>query len=397
MEKPELLGPAGRLNQEAPGEATKGVPGRIREVEAGAGQPSGTVLFHDSGVPLHSGGMIVRSSGSSRPSGGGPSQHPGDVTGHSLGSSTYHSGLNPGISVFEAYSTGSGGSGVNSSGCDLQSGSTCLHPNSSQEDRPRSILKKNSSVLMQKSPTAEKEPSSASRKKSQHWDEMNILATHHPPDKDYGFMKVDEPSTPYHRLEDSLEDLTAGSSQMTPEALAERFATMDDFCPKVLQPGDNRSSGSPNNAPRKYSSDFDKHRKAHYDEGKFLRAQKNQPLDDDKDSNGSSVNISSGSQGVMLNPEPKPVQRGWTGGPAKEVKDETAMVTRSPIIEDRDSSRGRGQSSLVLPIIMLKQEISLQRKEYYTKGRYLRSCSHPELQEDSEDEQQDSQYMSNRW
>nr|XP_031323609.1 uncharacterized protein LOC105103077 isoform X3 [Camelus dromedarius]XP_045380773.1 uncharacterized protein LOC105077574 isoform X3 [Camelus bactrianus] len=305
MEKLESLRAAGGLNGESPGN---------NRVEAGAGLPS-VVVFHGSGPPMHSGGIVTRSPESGQLSegtevlGSGLNQHPGEVAGHSLGSGTYPGGT----SVFGTSNLGFSGPGMYNSEDIPRSGSTRMYPDKLCEDRPRSILKNSSYAVMYKSPRAE-------RKKSQHWDEMNILATYHPTDKDYGFMTVDEPSTPYHRLRGSDEDLLAGTSHtVTPEELAERFATMDNFCPKILLYGDNRSSGS--------SDTFSKTR---------------------------------------------------------------SHKTQIDLGDSSDALAFRNQSPASATTVVLGKETDLQRKEYYRKGRYLRCSPHPELEEDTEDEQQAS-------
>ncbi|KAI5281726.1 protein phosphatase inhibitor 2 [Manis pentadactyla] len=129
-------------------------------------------------------------------------------------------------------------------------------------------------------------------KKSQKWDEMNILATYHPADKDYGLMKIDEPSTPYHSMlgddDDALSD-SETTEALAPDILAKKLAAAEGLEPKYRiheqeSSGDEDSDLSPEEKEKKRQ--FEMKRKLHYNEGlniKLARQLISKDLHDDDD------------------------------------------------------------------------------------------------------------------
>ncbi|XP_040858627.1 protein phosphatase inhibitor 2 isoform X2 [Ochotona curzoniae] len=152
-------------------------------------------------------------------------------------------------------------------------------------------------------------------KKSQKWDEMNILATYHPADKDYGLMKIDEPSTPYHSMIGDDEDIYSDSETseaVTPDTLAKKLAAAEGSEPKY-RIREQESSGEEDNdlspEEREKKRQFEMKRKLHYNEGlniKLARQLISKDLhDDDEDedeemletADGESMNTEESNQG----------------------------------------------------------------------------------------------------
>nr|XP_004042937.3 protein phosphatase inhibitor 2 family member B [Gorilla gorilla gorilla] len=150
-------------------------------------------------------------------------------------------------------------------------------------------------------------------KKSQKWDEINILATYHPADKGYGLMKIDEPSAPYHSMmgddEDAYRD-TETTEAMAPDILAKKLAAAEGLEPKYRiqeqeSSGEEDSDLSP--VEREKKRQFEMRRKLHYNEGlniKLARQLISKDLhDDDEDeemletADGESMNTEESNQG----------------------------------------------------------------------------------------------------
>ncbi|XP_014208536.1 protein phosphatase inhibitor 2 isoform X1 [Copidosoma floridanum] len=131
----------------------------------------------------------------------------------------------------------------------------------------KGILKTSSSFDNQEAPSrAQKETK---------WDEMNIIATLHPADKDYGHMKIEEPKTPYNFAgvvnEDSLDSCAVASKlakNVKPKIFEESSEEEDEETPEEKE-------------RRKV---FEAKRKGHYREWEAVQlARKKLQEEDDED------------------------------------------------------------------------------------------------------------------
>jgi protein phosphatase inhibitor 2 len=105
-----------------------------------------------------------------------------------------------------------------------------------------------------------------SNRKSTKFDEMNIIETLHPPDKDYGHMKIEEPKTPFNYYEEG-EEIEASEAGVDPDVLSKRLetATQEDRLKSAEEESSGEEADDDPEAIAKRQL-FESKRKAHYNE-----------------------------------------------------------------------------------------------------------------------------------
>ncbi|XP_037801464.1 protein phosphatase inhibitor 2-like [Penaeus monodon] len=141
--------------------------------------------------------------------------------------------------------------------------------------QPRKGILKNSSSF---------EGNERQREKETKWDEMNILATLHPKDKDYGHMKIEEPKTPFAHYEEG--DSGDEHDGLDADLLAKKIQLGGSELPKALIEPEPEEESEEEISPeeREKRKLFEMKRKKHYNEFYAVKlARKLMQNDDDDD------------------------------------------------------------------------------------------------------------------
>ncbi|CAF1234611.1 unnamed protein product [Adineta ricciae] len=111
-----------------------------------------------------------------------------------------------------------------------------------------------------------------------HFDEMNIIATYHPADKDYGHMKIEEPKTPYAPNDIIDEEAESETPGVDPAKLAQRLSESAQSSTKLRTDHITRRSidedVEPSSDDIEHRQEFEHHRKKHYNEFEVVRLRK---------------------------------------------------------------------------------------------------------------------------
>eukprot|EP00088_Acartia_fossae_P059138 TRINITY_DN6990_c1_g1_i1.p1 TRINITY_DN6990_c1_g1~~TRINITY_DN6990_c1_g1_i1.p1 ORF type:complete len:211 (+),score=83.90 TRINITY_DN6990_c1_g1_i1:83-715(+) len=118
--------------------------------------------------------------------------------------------------------------------------------------------------------------------KEPHFDESNILATLHPADKDYGFMKIEEPKTPFGTYDSDEE---GDRDELDANLLAARIAAEGHKGPRQRRASEPSADEEDlkllTPEEREKRKKFEQKRKAHYNE--FYAVKMARQLMDDSD------------------------------------------------------------------------------------------------------------------